>query len=89
VSSSSNEWERKQNAEVGDEAMPLPVDAEVIFLGGILFLLFLAALYAVADIVWPLVPAFVLSLLLKPSMRLLGRLRIPRVLCAESRSRAG
>jgi predicted PurR-regulated permease PerM len=89
VSSSSNESERKRNAEVGDEAMPLPVDAEVILLGGRLFLLFLAALYAVADIVWPLVPAFVLSLLLKPSMRLLARQRIPRVLCAESRSRAG
>jgi predicted PurR-regulated permease PerM len=82
VSSSSKESERKQTAEVGEEAMPLPADAKVIFLGGIFFLLFLAALYAVADIVWPLVLAFVLSLLLKPSVRLLARLRIPRVLCA-------
>jgi predicted PurR-regulated permease PerM len=82
VSSSSNESERKETAEVGEEAMPLPVDAKVIFLGGIFFILFLAALYAVADIVWPLVLAFVLSLLLKPPMRLLARLRIPRVLCA-------
>ena len=82
MSPSSNEPERKQTAEVGEEAMPLPVDAKVIFLGGIFFLLFLAALYTAADIVWPLVLAFVLSLLLKPSMRLLVRLRIPRVLCA-------
>jgi predicted PurR-regulated permease PerM len=82
VSSSSNESERKQTAEVGEEAMPLPAYAKVIFLGGIFFLLFLAALYTVADIVWPLVLAFVLSLLLKPSMRLLVRLRIPQVLCA-------
>ena len=62
--------------------MPPPADAKVIFLGGILLILFLAALYAVADIVWPLVLAFVLSLLLKPPMRLLARLRVPRVLCA-------
>jgi hypothetical protein len=49
VSSSSNESERKQTAEVGDEAMPLAVDAKVIFLGGIFLILFLVALYAVAD----------------------------------------
>jgi predicted PurR-regulated permease PerM len=42
----------------------------------------LAALYAVAEIVWPLVFAFMLSLLLKHPMRLLAQLRIPRVLCA-------
>jgi predicted PurR-regulated permease PerM len=82
VSSSSNESERKETAEVGEEAMPLPVDAKVIFLGGIFFILFLTALYAVADIVWPLILAFVLSLLLKPPMRLLARLRVSRVLCA-------
>jgi predicted PurR-regulated permease PerM len=82
VSPSSNESERRQTAEVGEEEMPLPVDAKVIFLGGIFFILFLAALYTAADIVWPLVLAFVLSLLLKPSMRLLVRLHIPRVLCA-------
>ena len=82
MSSSSNESERKETAEVGEEAMPLPVDAKVIFLGDIFFILFLTALYAVADIVWPLILAFVLSLLLKPPMRLLARLRIPRVLCA-------
>jgi predicted PurR-regulated permease PerM len=76
VSSSSNESERKQTAEVGEEAMSVPVDAKVIFLGGIFFVIFLAALYVVADIVWPLVLAFVLSLLLKPPMRLLARLRL-------------
>jgi hypothetical protein len=61
LSSSSNESERKETAEIGEETMPLPVDAKVIFLGGIFFILFLAALYALADIVWPLVLAFVLS----------------------------
>lgn len=82
MSSSSNDTERKEAADVAEEAMPLPVDAKIILLGGIFFILFLAALYVVADIVWPLVLAFVLSLLLKPPMRLLARLRIPRVLCA-------
>jgi len=38
--------------------------------------------YVVAEIVWPLVFAFILSLLLKPLLRLLERLHIPRVLCA-------
>jgi hypothetical protein len=49
VSSSSNESERKRIAEVEDEAIPLPSDAKVTFLGGIFVILFLAALYAVAD----------------------------------------
>ena len=79
---STNDPERAEMAEVGEEAMPLPVDAKTIYLGGIFFILLLAALYEVAEIVWPLVFAFMLSLLLKPPMRLLARLRIPRVLCA-------
>jgi predicted PurR-regulated permease PerM len=45
--------------------MPLLVDAKVNILLDVLHLL-LAALYEVAEIVWPLVFAFVLSLLLKP-----------------------
>ena len=45
--SSSNELGRKQTAEVEDEAIQRPVDAKVIFLGGIFLILFLAALYAV------------------------------------------
>ena len=79
---STNDPERAERAEVGEEAMPLPVDAKVIYLAGIFFILLLAALYEAAEIVWPLVFAFILSLLLKPPMRLLARLRIPRVLCA-------
>jgi predicted PurR-regulated permease PerM len=79
---STNDPERAEMTEVGEEAMPLPVDAKVVYLAGIFFILLLAALYEAAEIVWPLVFAFVLSLLLKPPMRLLARLRIPRVLCA-------
>ncbi len=62
--------------------MPLPADAKVIFLGGIFFILSLAALYIAAEIVWPLVFAFALSLLLNPVLRFLARLRVPRVLGA-------
>jgi predicted PurR-regulated permease PerM len=79
---STNDPEHAEMAEVGEEAMPLPIDAKVMYLAGIFFILSLAALYEAAEIVWPLVFAFVLSLLLKPPMRLLARLRIPRVLCA-------
>ena len=42
----------------------------------------LATLYAAAEIVWPLVFAFMISLLLNPLLRVLTRLHVPRVLCA-------
>jgi len=79
---SSDEPERRELDQSGEEAMPLPAGAEVIFLGGIFLILLLAAVYAAAEIVWPLVLAFLLSLLLKPLLRLLVRIHIPRVLCA-------
>lgn len=77
---SSND--RPHLVEGEEEAMPLPADAKVIFLGGIFFILSLAALYIAAEIVWPLVFAFVLSLLLNPLLRFLAKLRVPRVLGA-------
>lgn len=80
--SSANDPERPEPAEDADEAMPLPADPRVIFLGGIFFILFLTALYLAAEIVWPLVLAFVLSLLLSPLVRFLDRLHVPRVLGA-------
>ncbi len=79
---SSNGPGRLHPAEGEEEAMPLPADAKAIFLGGIFFILFLAALYTAAEIVWPLVFAFVLSLLLNPLLRFLDRLHVPRVLGA-------
>lgn len=79
---SSDEPQQRELDQSGEEAMPLPADAEVIFLGGIFLILLLAAVYAAAEIVWPLVLAFLLSLLLKPLLRLLVRIHIPRVLCA-------
>jgi len=59
-----NDPERPEPAENADEAMPLPADPRIIFLGGIFFVLLLTALYLAAEIIWPLVLAFVLSLLL-------------------------
>jgi predicted PurR-regulated permease PerM len=62
--------------------MPLPSDLRTSFQGGLFFLAFLAALYAARDIVLPVVLAFVLALLLQPPVRMLDRLRLPRVLSA-------
>jgi predicted PurR-regulated permease PerM len=52
-----------------EDAMPLPTDPKVIFLGGLFFLGLAAALYVAAEIVWPLIFAFMLSLLFKPVQR--------------------
>jgi predicted PurR-regulated permease PerM len=80
--SPSNSPTRARLDEGEEEAMPLPVNPIAVFLGGIFFILFLAALYIAAEIVWPLVLAFALSLLLSPLLRFLARLHVPRVLAA-------
>jgi hypothetical protein len=66
----------------GEEVMPLPTDPTVIYLGGLFFLALAAALYVAAEIVWPLVFAFMLSLLFKPVQRALARLHVPRLVSA-------
>jgi predicted PurR-regulated permease PerM len=58
--------------------MPLPEDARTVFLGGIFVLAVLAALYVAAEIVLPIMLAFVLNLLLLPIVRLCERVRLPR-----------
>jgi predicted PurR-regulated permease PerM len=65
-----------------EEAMPLPADPKVVYLGGLFFLGLAAALYVAAEIVWPLVIAFMLSLLFKPVQRVLTRLHVPRLVSA-------
>jgi predicted PurR-regulated permease PerM len=62
--------------------MPLPSDLRTAFEGGLFFLAFLAALYAAREIVLPIVLAFALALLLQPALRMLDRLRVPRVVGA-------
>ena len=58
--------------------MPLPSDLPTVFLAGLFFLAILAALHAASAIILPVVFAFVLKLLLRPVMRLLERLHVPR-----------
>jgi predicted PurR-regulated permease PerM len=62
--------------------MPLPSDPKVIFLGGLFFLALLATAYVASDIVLPLIFAIILSLLLQPALRILERLRLPRIVAA-------
>ena len=57
-------------------------DPKTIFLGGLFVLALLAAAYVAADILLPLVLAFILKLLLQPAMRWLETLRVPRILAA-------
>ena len=64
------------------EEMPLPSDPKAIFLGGLFVLALLATAYVASEIVLPLVFAFILKLLLQPALRLLERLRVPRMLAA-------
>jgi predicted PurR-regulated permease PerM len=53
-----------------------------VFLGGLFALAVLAACYAAADIVLPIVLAFVLSAVFRPVMRLLRGLGLPRPIAA-------
>ncbi len=62
--------------------IPLPSDPKVIFLGGLFVLALLTTAYVASEIVLPLVFAIVLKLLLQPAMRILERLRLPRILAA-------
>ena len=64
------------------EEMPLPSDANVIFLGGLFVLALLATAYVASEIVLPLVFAIILNLLLQPALRILERLHVPRMLAA-------
>ena len=69
--------------EAADETeMPLPSDPRTFFLGGLFGLGVLAALYLASSIILPVVLAFVLSLLLQPAVRLLGRVHLPRAVGA-------
>jgi predicted PurR-regulated permease PerM len=69
--------------EAADETeMPLPSNPQTFFLGGLFALGVLAALYLASPIILPVVLAFVLNLLLQPTVRLLGRLHLPRAVGA-------
>jgi predicted PurR-regulated permease PerM len=69
-------------ANVDEDDLPIPSDMITVFLGGLLILAMLAACYVAAEILLPIVLAFVLSLVLQPAMRLLERVRLPRGIAA-------
>ena len=58
--------------------MPLPSSPQTFFLGSLLTLAVLAAVYVASPIILPVVLAFVLQLILQPAVRLLERSGLPR-----------
>lgn len=65
-----------------EEEIQLPSDPVVILLTILVVIVLLFAAYVAADIVLPIVLAFVLKLLFQPGMRLLEKLHVPRALAA-------
>ena len=59
-----------------------PPELGTIFLGGLLLLAVLAACYVGAEIVLPIVLAFVLNMVFQPVLRALERAHLPRILAA-------
>lgn len=57
-------------------------DKQSMLLSGIFTMMALAALYFVRELAIPVVLAFILNALLQPAMRLLSRVKVPRVLSA-------
>jgi predicted PurR-regulated permease PerM len=62
--------------------MPLPGDIQSFLLAGIFTLLLFGVLYLAGEIFLPIMFAFVLNLMLMPPMRVLTRLRVPKILAA-------
>ncbi len=65
-----------------DQDMPLPHNPQTIFLGGLFFLAVMAVLYLTREVVLPVVMAVVLMLLLRPLVRALEHVRIPKAVGA-------
>ena len=68
--------------EATDDDLPVPSDIKAVFLGGLFALAMLAGCYVAAEIVLPIVLAFVLNLVLQPAMRMFERLRVPHGIAA-------
>ena len=69
-------------APADQDDLPEPYDIKAVFLGGLFLLAMLAGCYVAAEIVLPIVLAFVLSLVLQPAMRMLERIHLPRGIAA-------
>jgi hypothetical protein len=65
-----------------EDDLPIPSDINTVFLGGLFLLAMLAACYVAAEIILPVVLAFVLNLVLTPGMRVLERVHLPRGVAA-------
>lgn len=79
------EKEENQDAQATEQAlsdMPLPSEPQAIFLGGLFVLAVLFAAYVARDIVMPLTFAIILKLTLQPVMRMMERLRAPKIVVA-------
>lgn len=62
-----------------DTLAPPAPDLRTVFQGGTFILLLLAACYGAAEIILPIVVAFVLMLVLQPAVRFLQQWHVPRV----------
>ncbi|HEX3863157.1 MAG TPA: AI-2E family transporter [Stellaceae bacterium] len=69
---------RPRGREIEAPSLQTSIKLDTVFLGGLLLLAMLAATFAAAEIVLPVVLAFVLSAVFQPFLRFLMRLRIPR-----------
>jgi predicted PurR-regulated permease PerM len=69
-------------ASAADDDLPIPSDINAVFMGGLFVLAVLALCYVAAEIVLPIVLAFVLSLVLQPAMGALERIYLPRGIAA-------
>jgi predicted PurR-regulated permease PerM len=67
---------------VDNVEMPLPSNPQTFFLGSLLTLAVLAAVYVASPIILPVVLAFVLQLILQPAVHLLERVHLPRAIGA-------
>ena len=65
-----------------EEEMPLPQDLGVMLQLGIFCLLFFYTLYFTSEIAIPIIMAFILYLVLQPSMRLFTRIHVPKTIAA-------
>jgi len=72
----------KDVPDVGRDDIPLPSDPNTVLLTGLFVFAVLACAYVAAEVVLPIILAFVLKLMLQPGMRLLERIRVPRSLAA-------
>src|ERR1700736_6596217 len=71
-----------ETVRADENDVSVPWDIRAVFQGGTFFLLLLGACYAAAEILLPIVLAFVLMLVLQPAMRFLERLHLPRGVAA-------